>query len=105
MRSSAGRLAWCLAVLFAPAALAAQPPAPQPQGKVVQDVWETAYLDGCRVGYTRLTVEELSSPAAGRILRARRELNLTVRRGPDLARIDHVTGSDETPAGTVLGVF
>ena len=61
------RTAWCLAVaLFAPATLPAQappapPPAAQPQGKLVQDVWETAYLDGCRVGYTHLIVEEFTA--------------------------------------------
>src|SRR5947209_6064448 len=103
--------AWCLTVaLLSPAALVAQAPAPgadaarPAQGKLVQDVWETAYLDGYRVGYMHLTVEEITTPTGGKFLRAARDLNFTVRRGGDLARLTAVTGTDETPDGAVLGV-
>ena len=46
MFQSRGRSAWCLAlVMFVPAALLGQAPAPQPaaqpKGKLVQDVWES----------------------------------------------------------------
>ena len=39
------------------------------------------------------------------MLQAARELNLTVRRGRDLARITAVTGTDERADGTVLAVL
>jgi hypothetical protein len=102
--------AWCVTVvLLSPAALVAQTPtsdAPKPaQGKFVQDVWETAYLDGYRVGYMHLTVEEVTPPSGNKFLRAARDLNFTVRRGRDLARIKAMTGTDERADGTVLGVF
>ena len=43
---------WCLAALvLAPAFLSAQPQQPQPQGKLIRDDWETAYIDGYRVGF------------------------------------------------------
>ncbi|HEY1381454.1 MAG TPA: transglutaminase-like domain-containing protein [Gemmataceae bacterium] len=111
MHPSRGRSAWCLAaLLLAPAALPAQQPQPAPQPAapkrpLVQDVWETAYLDGFRVGFTHLTVEERATPAGGKVLHAGRDLSLTVRRGPDIARIQAVTGTDETPDGKVVGVF
>src|SRR3954466_12468931 len=100
---------WCLAViLFAPSLLPAQPPQlaqPQSPGKLVRDEWETAYLDGYRVGYTRLTVQELTSPSGTKYLQASRDLNFSVKRGRDLARIKAVTGTHETADGTVLAVF
>jgi hypothetical protein len=106
MRMSRGRWAWSLAIaLLAPATLPAQQPVPAPKGKLVQDVWETAYLDGYRVGYMHLTVEELTRADGKKVLRAARDLSFSVRRGGDLARIKAVTGSDELADGTVLGVF
>lgn len=96
---------WCLAALvLAPAFLSAQPQQPQPQGKLIRDDWETAYIDGYRVGYTRISVREFDLPG-GKVLQAVRDLHLTVRRGRDVARMQLVTGSDETPDGIVLGVF
>jgi hypothetical protein len=89
--------------------LPAQQPAPAanpaPKGKLVQDAWETAFLDGHRVGFMHLTVEEFTQSNGGKYLRAARDLSFSVRRGNDLARIKALTGSDETPDGTVLGVF
>jgi hypothetical protein len=97
---------WCLSiVLIFPAFLPAQQPAAQPKGKLVQDLWEAAYLDGFRVGYLHLTVEELNRSDGKKLIHAARDLNLTVRRGRDLALLQAMTGTDETPDGTVLGVF
>jgi hypothetical protein len=111
-----GRAAWSLAFFVFPATLAAQVPAtqpqtpapervPQPKRNIVEDVWETAYLDGFRVGFMHLIVEEFTRADGGKILHAARELDLTVRRGPDVARIQAMTGTDETPQGQVVGVF
>ena len=110
MVTSRGRSAWCLALgLLLPAVAAAQQPVasaqPRSQGKVVQEIWETAYLDGYRVGSMHLVVEELTRADGKKVLHAARDLDLTVRRGPDVARIQAMTGSDETPEGAVIGVF
>jgi hypothetical protein len=89
-----------------PPAQAAPKAATQAQtGKTVRDDWDIAYLDGVRVGYVRLVVQEFTQPNGAKFLAARRTLSLTVRRGPDVARIEAVTGTDETPDGKVLGVF
>jgi hypothetical protein len=79
--------------------------APAANGKLVRDDWDIAYLDGFRVGYTRLKVEEMALPNGTKFYRASRELSLTVRRGPDLARIQFQGGTDELANGQVLGVF
>ena len=107
MRLSRSHPVWCLAiVLLGTGYLPAQPPPPAPPaGKLVQDIWETAYLDGMRVGFMHLSVEEVTPPSGNKYLRAARDLNFSVRRGPDVARIQALTGTDETPEGTVLGVF
>jgi hypothetical protein len=103
MRLSRG---WIFAaLLIAPGLAQAQQPPAQPKGKIVQDVWETAYLDGIRVGYTHLTVEEFTRADGQKIMRAARDLNLTVRRGKDQARLQALSGTDETADGTVVGVF
>ena len=87
MGISRGRSAWSLVAAFLfPTVLPAQQPVPQPavtpKGKLVQDVWETAYLDGYRVGYMHLTVEEVTPPSGNKFLRAARDLTVTARK-PD----------------------
>jgi hypothetical protein len=111
MRDSRGRSLWSLSIILLSAVVVpAQPPAvPQPavqlQGKLVEDIWETAYLDGFRVGFMHMSVEEMSPPSGAKFLRASRDLNFSVRRGPDVARMKALTGTDELPDGKVLGVF
>jgi hypothetical protein len=116
MASLRGRTAWVLVLLVFPTIAAAQVPVqqpqsppveklPQPKRNIVEDVWETAYLDGFRVGFMHLLVEEFTRADGQKVLHAARELDLTVRRGPNTARIQAMTGTDETPAGQVLGVF
>ncbi len=105
MPVSRGLLAWTvIAILFLTGPLSAQQPA-APAGKLVQDIWETAYLDGFRVGYMHFSVEEISPPSGHKYLRAARDLNFSVRRGADVARIKALTGTNELPDGKVLGVF
>lgn len=76
-----------------------------PKGKIVEDAWDIAYLDGKRAGYVHLLVEEIALPKGGTYLRASRELKLTVRRFADVAQIQVVAGTDELPTGKVLGTF
>lgn len=81
------------------------PPAVAPAGTTVRDLWDAAYLDGHRAGYVHLKVEQIPGPKGEKILRAAQEMNISVRRGPDIARIPVLTGTDELPDGTVVGVF
>jgi hypothetical protein len=79
--------------------------APAPRGKLVRDDWDIAYLDGYRVGYVRLVVDEYDHAGGGKVYRASREMDMTVRRGPSLARLQVLAGTDELADGRVLGVF
>jgi transglutaminase-like putative cysteine protease len=83
--------------------------AQQKQPKIVEDVWEVAFYtdaDGKdqKFGYSRFQVVELEQNGA-KHLRARRELRLTVRRGPDEALIRGDMGNDETLDGKVIGIY
>lgn len=80
-------------------------PSALPTGKIVKDIWDAAYLDGHRAGYVHLKVEEMPLPNGQKYLRAAQEMNISVRRGPDIARIPVLTGTDEASDGRVLGAF
>ena len=58
-----------------------------------------------RVGFMHLSVEEFTQSSGGKFLRAARDLSFSVRRGPDVARIKALTGTDEAGDGAVVGVF
>ncbi len=73
-------------------------------GKVVEDVWEVAHLDGARVGTFRTTVREVER-AGVKLLRTTQQMELTLKRYNALVRIRFETGSDETPDGKVTGVW
>jgi transglutaminase-like putative cysteine protease len=92
--------AWCLAVLLGvlPALRAAEP-----QGKVVAETWEAAYLEGAKVGFSHTTVRELEREGQ-KFLRATEELDLTINRYKATARLRMEVGDDETPDGKVLAV-
>lgn len=99
-------LAGIVAAIGAVTAAADEPlAAPKPQSKVVQDVWQSASIDGTRAGYFHFTVEEMQSPGGVKFLRASRTLSLALKRFGDTARIEAVIGNDETAEGKVLGVF
>jgi hypothetical protein len=102
MRRASGFLV--LILLGAPAVRAQPLPPPPPAGKIVKDLWDAALLDGHRAGFIRLTVEERGNNG-DKIIRTTQEMNLSVRRGPDIARIHVQTGTEETAAGQVVGVF
>lgn len=79
--------------------------APKSGGKLVQEVWQTATIDGARAGYVLFTVREMTTPSGQPFLRATRKLALTIRRFGDVAKVDASTGTDETREGVVLGTF
>src|SRR5262249_39514336 len=76
----------------------------EPQGKLIIDLWEVAYLKAGKAGYVHTTVREFER-GAGKILRAQAELRLTVKRFDDTIQLQMDNGDDETPAGKVVGVF
>src|SRR4051794_39481245 len=45
-----------------------------PAGKLVQEAWDIAFIDGKRAGYVHLVVEELPHKSGEKIIRASREL-------------------------------
>jgi Transglutaminase-like superfamily len=109
---------WCfgLALVLSQVPAAAQPPAAAgvpaapgavaaTKGTVIQDAWDVAYLDGKRAGYVHLVVKEIPLPSGQKFIRASRELKLAVRRFDDVARVQVTAGTDELPAGQVLGTF
>src|SRR5437588_2033372 len=89
-----------LTVLFIAAAAHAQ----QPQGKLVQDLWDAAYLEGAKAGYVHTTVHEFNVQGQ-KIYRTVNELNLTVKRLRDTITMRMESGTDEADNGMVTGVY
>jgi len=76
----------------------------EPQGKLILDLWEAAYLKGGKAGHVHTTVREVAR-GADRILRCGMELRLTVKRFSDTIQLQMDNGDEETSAGMVTGVF
>jgi transglutaminase-like putative cysteine protease len=77
--------------------------AEQPQGKLVEDVWEVAQLGGYRVGYFHTTTREIEA-AAGKVLRTNLQMELTLKRSGAVQKLKFENGNDETAEGRVLAV-
>ena len=75
-----------------------------PFGKVVEESWDAAYLQGEKIGFFHTTVRAFERDGE-KILRTSGELDLTVRRFNQQARLRAETGTEETPDGKVTGVF
>lgn len=78
--------------------------AAEPQGKLVHETWDAAYLEGGKAGFVHTTVHEMDR-AGAKVLRTTTELQLTVQRFKDRIQMRMITGNEETPAGKVTGVF
>lgn len=91
---------WCLGLVFFAAPAAAAPP----QGKIVSETWDTAYLQGNKTGYVH-TVTRETEKDGHKILHTSMELHLTVRRFAAVVDLRMLTGDDETADGKVVGVF
>jgi transglutaminase-like putative cysteine protease len=93
------RFAWCLLlVLFVRPAAAAEP-----QGKLVEDLWDVAYLDGQKAGYFHTTVREIERDGQ-KLLRGNVVLDLNIQRYKALANLHMESGTEETPSGEVTRV-
>ena len=77
--------------------------AAEPQGKIVRDLWDAAYLDGTRTGFFHTTVTEVER-GGKKVLQASMDMDLQIRRYNATIRLRMLTGSEETPEGKVLGV-
>jgi hypothetical protein len=76
----------------------------QPQGKLVLDVWDAAFLEGGKAGYVHTTVYELDRDGQ-KILRTTVDLHLTLKKFKETVHLQGVTGTEETAAGQVIGTF
>jgi transglutaminase-like putative cysteine protease len=81
-----------------------QIPAGDSQGKIVQDLWDVAYLQGGRAGFVHTVVRE-SEKNGSKIYSTIVALNLTVKRNKDIINLRMDTGTAETAEGKVVGVF
>lgn len=73
-------------------------------GRLIEESWELAEVEGGRVGFVHTTVRQRDDGGVKR-LRATSDLNLTFRRHNALLRLRMEHGTEETPGGKVLGVF
>jgi transglutaminase-like putative cysteine protease len=71
---------------------------------LVEDIWETAQIDGVKIGYAHTRVQEHSSPEGKRLL-ATCDLDLTFRRQGSVLRLHVEQGTEELADGRVVGVF
>jgi transglutaminase-like putative cysteine protease len=81
------------------------PTAAQPAAKLLDDEYQVAYLDGQHAGYARMTVQEVMRQDGTPVIRAMREMRLTMKRFGDTSTTHAITGTDELSDGRVLGVF
>ncbi len=75
-----------------------------PSGELVEESWESAQVEGAKIGFRHTTVHRIDT-ANGKRLRASAELELTFKRNNALLRLRRVSGTEETADGKVVGVF
>jgi transglutaminase-like putative cysteine protease len=83
--------------------LATSPASAAESGRLVEEFWEVAHLEGTRVGSVHTTV--VVGPGPARRLRATAEMELTFRRYRAILKLRMEHGTEETPEGKVVGVF
>jgi transglutaminase-like putative cysteine protease len=98
------RTRWCFGlVLVGVSAIPGPRAAADPQGKVVEETWDAAYLQGGKAGFVRTTVRQVQAEDQ-KLFRTTMELNLTVKRFNQSANLRMETGTDETEDGRVTAV-
>jgi hypothetical protein len=95
---------YCLPSLLAVGLCTAPIFAGAPAGKIVHETWDAAYLGEGKAGYLHTITREIDQ-AGEKVLHTTLELRLTVKRFNDTIQMAMDTGSIETSAGKVLGVF
>jgi transglutaminase-like putative cysteine protease len=90
----------CLAIfLLIGPARAAEPP-----GRLVQDIWNAAYLEGAKGGYVHTSVHEVERDDRT-FYRTVTRLNLTIKRNGATILLRMDTGDEETAQGKVTKVW
>src|SRR5262245_55587466 len=74
------------------------------KGKVVLDLWESAYLGDGKAGYVHTLAKEYEVDGT-KLIRTTVELRLTVKRFSDTIEMAADTGTTETTDGIVTGTF
>ena len=97
------RFGWCVGLAFVAAGAEAPKPA-DPPATVVEEVWESAQLDGAKVGSVHTTVESVDGDG-GKRLRVTVRLELTFKRHNATVQLRMEQGDEETPEGAVVAVF
>jgi transglutaminase-like putative cysteine protease len=92
-----GKYLWLPTLLLLASPLQAAEPA-------TEDVWESATIEGAKVGYLHTFVRPVDDQA-GKRLRATADLDLTFQRYRSTVRLRMEHGTEETPEGKVVGVF
>lgn len=95
------RLFASLLILLAAAGLVH---AGEPQGKLIHDWWDAAFLEGGRAGFIHTTVHEFQRDGQ-KVLRTTVDLHLTLKRNKETIKLRGTTGNDETAAGKVLSTY
>ena len=76
----------------------------KPQGKIVADTWNAAFLSGHHSGWVHNLTRELEVNGA-KVYRTQSELELHVAREGDSIRLRMIQGTEETPENKVTGLF
>jgi hypothetical protein len=76
----------------------------KPQGKIVAETWNAAFLSGHHSGWVHNLTRELEVKGA-KVYRTQSELELHVGRETDNIRLRMITGTEETPENKVTGLF
>ncbi len=93
-------LVWCGVVLLAVAPARAQQ---APAAKVVLDLWDAVYLDGAKMGYQHVTVEQVERDGQ-KIFHTTKLMHLTLKRYDGVVTQRLAMSTDETADGKVVGV-
>jgi transglutaminase-like putative cysteine protease len=97
------RFGWCVGLVVVAAGAEAPKPA-DPPGNLVEEVWESAQIDGAKVGSVHTTVESVDDDG-GKRLRVTARLELTFKRHNATVQLRMEQGDEETPEGAVVAVF
>src|SRR4051812_33573330 len=89
----------CLIVLTVTTVRASAEPVP----RLLEEYWESAHLDGVKIGSTHTTVHAIEGDA-GKVIRTASSFDITLRRGNALLKLRVEQGTDETPDGKVVAV-
>jgi transglutaminase-like putative cysteine protease len=105
------RMSWGIVLVLGTVAIgqAFQPDGkPSPAGKpdlpLVEETWETAHVEGVRIGFRHTTVQRVERDG-DEYLRATAVLDLTFKRHNALLHLSRTHGTEESAEGKVVGVF